>query len=59
MLPTSYILSSNLLTVDPEPFAWGGYGDVYHGTFSGSRVCVKRVRVYTMEDPEKATKVRH
>ena len=57
MLPSSYTLSSDLINIDPEPFASGGCGDVYHGTLGGSRVCIKRVRVYTNDDPQQAAKV--
>ena len=56
MLPTSYTLSSDLLNVSPEPFAAGGYGDMYEGALGGPKVCTKRVRVY-QEDPQKATRV--
>ena len=59
ILPTSYTLSSDRLNIGPEPFASGGYGDVYNGTLDGSRVCIKRVRVYTEDGPEKAAKVRY
>ena len=59
MLPTSYMLSASLLHIETDPFASGGYGDVYHGTLDGSRVCIKRVRVYVKEGPKKATKVRY
>jgi hypothetical protein len=45
--------------MDPEPFAEGGYGEVYKGVLDGSRVCIKRVRVYTKDAPEKARKVRY
>jgi len=31
---------------------------VYHGSLNGSRVCIKRVRGYSSDDPEKAAKVR-
>jgi len=31
---------------------------VFKGTLDGSRVCIKRVRVYTDDDPKKAAKVR-
>ena len=58
ILPTSYTLSPHLLNVGSEPFASGGRGDVYEGTFDGSRVCVKRVKVYTQGDPQKAVRVR-
>jgi hypothetical protein len=57
MLPTSYTISSHL-TINPEPFASGGYGDVYQGSLNGLRVCIKRVRVYTKDDPKKAERVR-
>lgn len=58
ILPTSYTLFSSLLDVNHEPFASGGYGDVYGGTLNGSMVCIKRVRVYTEGGSQKATKVR-
>ena len=59
ILPTSYTLSPHLLNIDPDPFASGGYGDVYGGTLDGSRVCIKRVRVYARDGPKKATKARY
>jgi hypothetical protein len=51
MLPTSCMLSSDLFSIAPEPFASGDYGDVHQGTLNGSRVC-------TEDDPQKAVKVR-
>jgi hypothetical protein len=59
ILPTSYLLLSDLLSIAPEPFASGDYGDVYQGTLNGSRVSVKRVQVCTEDDPQKAAKVRY
>jgi len=59
ILPTSCIIPPHLPTIDLEPFACGGFGDVYHGTLDGSRVCIKRVRMYTEDGPQKATKVRY
>jgi hypothetical protein len=60
MLPTSYTLSSDqVLSVDSNPFARGNYGDVYQGTLNGSKVCIKRLRVYTEGDPQRAEKVRN
>ena len=58
ILPTSYPISPDLLTTGPNPFASGSYGDVYEGTLDGSRVCIKRVRVYAQDGPQKTTKVR-
>ena len=59
ILPTSYALSSSLLKTDRQPLASRSSGDIYEGTLNGSKVCVKRVRIYTKEGPEKATKVRN
>ena len=56
ILPSSYIITSSL-TVDPEPFAAGGSGDVYRGTLDRSDVCVKRVRMYSKNGTDKPKKV--
>lgn len=45
VLPTSHALPPDILHISPEPYASGGYGDVYQGILHGSRVRVKRVRV--------------
>ena len=58
ILPTSYTLSPSLLKTDRQPLTSGSSGDIYEGTLNGSKVCVKRVRIYSKEGPEKATKVR-
>lgn len=55
-LPASYTLSPRVLTVGRQPVASGGFGDVYEGKLHGSDVCVKRVRVYSKDRLEKATK---
>lgn len=53
ILPPSYTLSS-FPTIEDEPFASGGFGDVYRGRLTnGSDVCIKRVRVYTKDGPNK------
>ena len=57
ILPASYTLAPHLLNVGSEPFASGTYGDVYDGTLDGSKICVKRIRVYTQPGPQKAAKV--
>ena len=31
---------------------------MYEGKLDGSMVCIKRVRIYTKDGPQKATKVR-
>ena len=48
-LPASYTLLPHLLDICPEPFASGGFCDVYEGTYDGSRVCIKRASSYTRE----------
>ena len=57
MLPTSYTPPSQNLTVGDRPVASGGSGDVYEGTLNRSKVCVKRVRMYSSDGSEVATKV--
>ena len=57
ILPASYTLSSDIVNIGPDPFASGGYGDIYQGTLDNATVCIKRVRVYTQEGPQKAIKV--
>ena len=46
IFPRSYTISPTDLRVDDFPFTTGGFGDVYHGTYNGTRVCVKRLRLY-------------
>ena len=58
ILLTPYTLPPDLLTIDSTPFCSGGYGDIYHGTLGGSRVCIKRIRMYGKDDGHKATRVR-
>ena len=57
ILPASFT-PLHRLTTSNEPFASGGCGDVYRGILDGSKVCVKRVRVYAINDQGKAAKVR-
>ena len=57
ILPTSYTPPSQVLTVGRQPVASGGSGDVHEGTLNGSKVCVKRVRVYYVDGPDGGKKV--
>ncbi|KAF9642512.1 kinase-like protein [Thelephora ganbajun] len=57
ILPTSYTISPHLLSISPNLFACGSFGDVYQGTLNGSRVCIKRVRVHTEDTSEGAFKI--
>ena len=56
--PASFDLSADLLNTASYPFDSGGFGDVYEGSLDDSKVCIKRVRVYTRDDPQEAIKVR-
>ncbi|KAF9789483.1 kinase-like domain-containing protein [Thelephora terrestris] len=55
-LPTSYTFPSQVLAIGNRPVASGGSGDVYEGTLNGCKACVKQVRVYSKDGPDKATK---
>ena len=59
IFPPSHTLSPQVLAVDAHSIASGGSGDAYEGLLDGSRVYVKRVRVYSKDGPERATKVAH
>ena len=56
ILPTSFTPLSQLQYTGEEPFADGAYGEVFHGTLDGSKVCIKRIKVYTKDSPKKAMK---
>ena len=45
ILPSSYNVSDNLVTVGSDPVASGGSGDVWQGIHGGENVCIKRLRV--------------
>jgi len=55
-LPSSYISSTGKLNTDKSPFASGGFSDVFKGTYDGSVVCVKRLRVASTSSMENITK---
>jgi hypothetical protein len=57
IIPASYILPPDLLNIDHYPVASGGSGNVHEGIFNGSKVCIKRARIYSKDDLKKATKV--
>ena len=57
MFPASYILQSQHLKIDAKPFDFGSFGDVFKGSFNGSQICVKRIRVYTQDTSKTAAKV--
>ena len=41
-----------------EPFATGGFSDVYKATFEGRSVAVKVLKIPTSMDPKKVHRVR-
>ena len=57
ILPTLYTPPSQVLTIGRQPVASGSSSDVYEGTLDRLQVCVKRVRIYSTDGPEVATKV--
>ncbi|KAF9643878.1 hypothetical protein BDM02DRAFT_3191109 [Thelephora ganbajun] len=57
ILPTPYTLSADPLDIGSYPLDSGGYGDVYLGVLGGSKVSVKRVRMYVAEGPQRVTKI--
>jgi len=56
ILPSSYNVSGDLARVGDEPFAYGGFADVWEGAHCGNKVCVKALRV-TLSDYHTLTKV--
>jgi len=60
LVPRSLVhVPAENVTIAPHPFASGGFGDAYEGTLDGSKVCIKRVRVYPRDDQKKAFKARY
>lgn len=57
ILPASCTRLPQFSTTDTRPSAKGDCGDVYEGTLDGSKVSIKRVRVYTEEALQNAAKV--
>jgi hypothetical protein len=57
VLPTSHTLLPSDLDIGHHPVASGSSADVYEGALNDSKVCVKRIRVYSKDGPEKAIKV--
>jgi hypothetical protein len=58
LIPSSHVLSIDLLNTNKKPFAHGGFSDVFQGTYAGLGVCVKRLRVASTGSPEKFVKGR-
>ena len=56
--PQSYVLSAPDLEVAERPFASIGPYDAHEGLLNGSKVCVKQLRMYSVEGPKDDKRVR-
>jgi hypothetical protein len=45
ILPSSYNIPGDLTIIDDDPVAFGGFSDVWEGTYDGKKVCIKRLRI--------------
>ena len=45
ILPSSYTIVGDLARTGNDPVAFGGFSDVWEGTYNGSKVCIKHLRV--------------
>ena len=52
MLPESYALTGAHLITGSHPVASGPVADVYQGSLDGSKICVKRTRIYSAPSNE-------
>jgi hypothetical protein len=59
MLPQSHVLPNTLLNVYERPIAARGPYDVYQASLGGSKVWVKRLRIYSTAGSTDVTRVRH
>lgn len=58
ILPQSHILQDDFVLNTAEfPIASRGSCDVYEGLLNGSKVCIKRLRVYSVEGPKDVKRV--
>jgi len=57
-LPSSHILSTDLLDTGGSPLALGGYSEIFKGTYAGLDVCVKRLKDDSTRSPERVVKGR-
>ena len=57
-VPSSHLLKVELLNINKERIASGGFSDVFRGTYDGGEVCVKKLRVSSTGNSQKVTKGR-
>jgi len=53
-----HVLSAKQLSIGGGAFAFGGYSDVFKGTYDGLEVCIKRLGVDSADSPEEVAKGR-
>ena len=47
VLPSSHIVREGLEKTSEGPVAFGGFADVWEGSYGGRKVCVKALRIYS------------
>ena len=57
ILPQSSMLPASLLNIAERPVASKGFCDVYEGLLNDSKVCVKRLRIHSVEGPTDVKRV--
>ena len=58
VLPSSYLIPNELLSKKERAAAAGGFADVYEGEFNGQKVCIKTLRLYSLDTGDVTKKVR-
>jgi hypothetical protein len=57
VLPASYTLQGEVKVTGGFPFACGGYGEIWNGTWGSEKVAVKFLKITSAANPEKVKKV--
>ena len=50
ILPSSYTVAGDLARVGDEPVGFGGFADVWEGTYCARKVCIKVLRAHLSDD---------
>ena len=58
VLPSSYLIPNELLSKNEKATAAGGFADVYEGKFNGQKVCIKTLRLHSLDNGDVTEKVR-
>jgi hypothetical protein len=54
LLPDSHIILDGLEVTSPEPVAYGGFADVFQGSYKGRPVAIKTLRIPAVKEQELA-----